>query len=84
MREPSVLRSAVFYVENTSPEDTLETIDVVIDILKEEGREEGRHEGRTAERIALARRLLDRGETVETFASLTELSIDDVKRLARV
>ena len=151
--------SAVFYVENASPEDAPETIDVLIDILREEvpelrdrftdwfanylagqgldvaaegpvrdlqevkamfatrfqeysqrlknegrsegreegrsegrregqregrreGQKEGRRQGRTAERIALARRLLERGETVEAVAELTGLPVGEVEKLA--
>jgi predicted transposase YdaD len=144
--------SAVFYVENAAPEDVAETIDVLIDILKEEvpevserftewfasylagqglditvdqpirdlqevkamfatkfqeysrrlkeegleqgreeglsegleqGLDEGRTEGRAVERLAIARRLLERGETVEEVAELTGLSPDDVTNLAK-
>ncbi len=131
--------SAVFYVENAAPEDVAETIDVLIDILKEEvpevcerftewfasylvgegldiavdqpirdlqevkamfatkfqeysrrlkeeglekGLEKGLEQGQTAERLAIARRLLDRGEPVETVAELTGLSVDEVRQLA--
>ena len=131
---------AVFYVENAAPEDAAETIDVLIDILKEEvpelrerftewfasylagqgldvavgqpirdlqevramfatkfqeysrrlkeegiqkGREEGLAEGQNAERLALARRLLERGETVKDVAELTGLSPEDVAILAK-
>lgn len=123
---------AVFYVENTAPEDGPETIDVLIDILKEEVpevserftewfasylagqgldvtadqpirdlqevramfapkfqeysrrlKEEALDEGRAAERLAIARRLLERGETVEEVAELTGLSPDDVADLAK-
>lgn len=144
--------SAAFYVENAAPEDVAETIDVLIDILREEvpevcerftewfgsylagqgldvtvdqpvrdlqevkamfatkfqeysrrlkeeglekGREEGlsegrdqgldqgRTEGRAAERLAIARRLLERGETVKDVAELTGLSRDQVANLAK-
>ncbi len=126
--------SAVFYVENTAPEDVAETIDVLIDILKEEapelrerftewfasylvgqgldvtadqpirdlqevktmfatkfqeysrrlkeeGLEQGHERGQTAERLAIARRLLDRGESVKDVADLTGLSTEDVAKL---
>lgn len=148
--------SAVFYVENAAPEDAAETIDVLIDILREEapelrerftewfasylvgqgldvgsdqpirdlqevktmfatkfqeysrrlknegieeglekGREEGlsegleqgldqgRTEGRVAEQLAIARRLLERGEAVKDVAELTGLSPEDVAILAK-
>jgi flagellar biosynthesis/type III secretory pathway protein FliH len=138
------LQERAFYMENVAPQDVPETIDVLIDILKEEvpevserftewlasylagqgldvtadqpirdlqevramfatkfqeysrrlkeegleqGREEGLSEGldegRTAERLAIARRLLERGETVEQVAELTGLSPDDVADLAK-
>ena len=50
---------------------------------REEGLSEGLDEGRTAERLAIARRLLERGETVEQVAELTGLSPDDVADLAK-
>ncbi len=48
----------------------------------EEGRAEGRAEGRNEEKIENARRFLAMGLTPEQVAAGTQLSIDDVKRLA--
>ncbi len=48
---------------------------------REEGRQEGREEGAQSTRLALARKLLSRGQTVETVAELVELSVHDIRRL---
>ena len=44
---------------------------------------EGVTEDRTAERVALTRSLLNRGETVEDIADLTRLSTADVVNLTK-
>ena len=48
---------------------------------REEGRQEGREEGERRRAVAIARKLLARGESVEKVADLTELPLADVQQL---
>ena len=53
----------------------------MVEELMEEGREEGREEGERRRAVAIARKLLARGESVEKVADLTELPLADVQQL---
>ena len=48
---------------------------------RQEGRQEGREEGERRRAVAIARKLLARGESVEKVADLTELPLADVQQL---
>ena len=119
--------SAVFLVENTDPQKLPETMDALVDILKEEMpqlrrhfsrwfqrymasydvpfgvddiekriaetesmfgtkleryKEELKQEGRQQSLLSLARRLLERGDSVEAVAEVTELPLEHIQTLA--
>ena len=44
-----------------------------------EGRERGREEGKKEERLAIARRMLQRGESIETICEDTNLTAEEIK-----
>jgi predicted transposase/invertase (TIGR01784 family) len=46
-----------------------------------EGREEGRAEGREEGILAIARKMKQKGKTVEEIAELTDLTIEEIERL---
>ena len=48
---------------------------------REEGREEGRAEGREEGILAIARKMKQKGKTVEEIAELTDLTIEEIERL---
>jgi predicted transposase/invertase (TIGR01784 family) len=49
---------------------------------RQEGREEGRQEGSLEKAYAFARKLIRRNMPFEEICELTDLSLDEVKRLA--
>ena len=48
---------------------------------RKEGREEGRTEGRVEERIAVARRMLEAGVSIDQVAIFTGLTVDDLAKM---
>ncbi len=48
---------------------------------RERGRQEGREEGKKEERLAIARRMLQRGESIETICEDTNLTAEEIKAL---
>ena len=50
---------------------------------KLEGRQEGRQEGKQEEKLIIARKLLLRGNSIADIVELTDLSVEEVERLAK-
>ena len=48
---------------------------------RQEGREEGREEGKKEERLAISRRMLLRGESIETICADINLTAEEIKAL---
>ena len=46
-----------------------------------EGREQGRTEGRVEERLAVARRMLEAGVSIDQVATFTGLTVDDLAKM---
>ncbi len=53
----------------------------VEDFMKKKAKAEGREEGKKEERLAIARRMLQRGESIETICEDTNLTAEEIKAL---
>lgn len=51
--------------------------------LKEDGIKEGKVEGANEKAISIAKKMLKKGHSIEEIAEITELSIEEIKRLLR-
>ncbi len=94
--EGNFLHSFFVYISNVTNFDQNSIIEITnqlttdmktksmtfIDQLRAEGRQEGRQEGSLQSRYAFTRKLLLRNMPLEEICELTDLSMEEVKKLA--